>query len=92
MGVSQWHPSVPGSTVKNGSPGSYSWSYTQGNVGNNVGTYVNGNNQEGMYSFHSGGAQVLMGDGAVRFLSSNTNMQTCVRIFVRDDGQVNGEF
>ena len=88
MGCSQWHPSVPGSTVFTGS----NWSYTQGNVGNNVGTYVNGNNQEGMYSFHTGGAHLLMGDGAVRFLSANTNMQTCVRIFVRDDGQVVGDF
>ena len=43
-------------------------------------------------SLHKGGAQVLMGDGAVRFLSQNMNATTRQRLAYISDGQVLGEF
>lgn len=43
-------------------------------------------------SYHIGGAQVLMGDGAVRFISSNINLTTFRNLGNRRDGNVVGEF
>jgi prepilin-type N-terminal cleavage/methylation domain-containing protein len=38
-------------------------------------------------SAHPGGVMILMGDGAVRFLSDNIDMATVGRLATRDDGQ-----
>lgn len=43
-------------------------------------------------SFHTGGVQVLMGDGAVRFIGDAIHLQTLQQLAVRDDGKVVGEF
>ena len=43
-------------------------------------------------SYHVGGIQVLMADGAVRFISDNLDFNTLSRLAVKDDGQVVGEF
>jgi prepilin-type N-terminal cleavage/methylation domain-containing protein len=43
-------------------------------------------------SAHTGGAQVLLGDGSARFISDNIDMLTLRRLAVRNDGQVLGEF
>ena len=43
-------------------------------------------------SYHVGGVHVLMGDGAVRFISDNINFLTFQQIAVKDDGMVIGEF
>jgi hypothetical protein len=37
---------------------------------------INGGAEEAAGSFHVGGAQFVMGDGAVRFLSENMHMPT----------------
>jgi hypothetical protein len=39
-----------------------------------------------------GGVQILLGDGSVRFLSDNTNLQTIKFVATRDDGNPVGEF
>jgi prepilin-type N-terminal cleavage/methylation domain-containing protein len=43
-------------------------------------------------SAHTGGAHVLLGDGAVRFLSQNMAMNILLNLSARDDGAVVGEF
>jgi len=43
-------------------------------------------------SAHVGGAHVLMGDGATRFLSNNLDLNTLLRLAARDDAQLIGEF
>lgn len=49
-------------------------------------------NEQGCSSFHVGGAQLLQGDGSVRFLSENISLVTFARLCQRDDGLVIGEF
>ena len=45
-----------------------------------------------MSSAHTGGAQALLGDGSVRFVSENIDMLTHAYIFGVAEGQVIGEF
>lgn len=46
----------------------------------------------GLYSFHTGGANVLMCDGSVRFLSANISNATMIGLVTRAGGEVLGEF
>ena len=61
---------------------SYSGLGVQGNCGPN----------RPIQSPHSGGAQVLLCDGSVRFLSESINVQTLYDLANRDDGHVLPEF
>ena len=45
-----------------------------------------------LLSAHSGGAQCLLGDGSVRFLSENMDLTTLKNLSVRNDGNTIGEF
>ena len=42
----------------------------------------------GLYSFHTGGAQVVLADGAVRFLSANMKSEIFVFMVTRAGGEV----
>lgn len=55
---------------------------------------VNCTNENGanLFSFHPGGANVLLGDGACRFLSDATAVEVMAALIVIDDGRVSGEF
>ncbi|HIE98948.1 MAG: DUF1559 domain-containing protein [Fuerstiella sp.] len=57
-----------------------------------VGIGPNFGNNNGLYSPHTGGVQIILGDGSVRFLSENINMETLRRLATRDDGGVLGEY
>lgn len=46
----------------------------------------------GFSSDHTGGAQFLLGDGSVRFISENVDMTTYQRLGLVADGQVLGDF
>jgi prepilin-type processing-associated H-X9-DG protein len=39
------------------------------------------------FSFHSGGANAVMGDGAVRYVSENLNLKTLYSLQTRDNGE-----
>jgi hypothetical protein len=43
-------------------------------------------------SFHVGGTHALLGDGGVRFLSENMDLETLKKLATRDDGQPIGDF
>jgi len=79
-----WHTSIYGMDVEN--------------VGGGSATYMIGRSSAtwGMdwiaSSMHVGGIQVLMGDGAVRFLSENINNTTYLRLVTPKGGEVVGEF
>jgi len=44
------------------------------------------------FSYHDGGCHALMGDGAVRFISENSDKHTIRRLVSRADGEPIGEF
>ena len=44
---------------------------------------MNCNNYQGLYSFHSGGGNQLMGDGSVTFLNENTDLDTFISLYTR---------
>ncbi|TWU25747.1 hypothetical protein Pla144_29590 [Bythopirellula polymerisocia] len=56
------------------------WSINRNRVG------VNESNSMGIYSFHPGGANVAIADGAVKFLSDATDFDILVSLFGRSDG------
>lgn len=45
-----------------------------------------------LYSFHTGGVTILLGDGSVRFLSENVDSLTVTRLVTVQDGNIIGEF
>ncbi len=64
---------------------------------NSVSTTLNGvqfndGHNNGLFSAHTGGVHVLMGDGGVRFISDNTQLTLIKRLATRDDGEPVGEF
>ena len=50
------------------------------------------NNDDNAFSYHVGGAQFLMADGSVRFISENINMPTYSALFSMNAGEILGEF
>ena len=83
-----WQWSV-GSDIRGRAPGSvHHWGPTD-----TAGTCaINCVNYDNYYSFHTGGAQFLLVDGSVRFMSQNMDLETLVRLVHVNDGQVVGEF
>jgi prepilin-type processing-associated H-X9-DG protein len=52
------------------------------------GCAVNCNNRDEVYSFHPGGANVLMGDGSVQFLREGTDVNVLIMLVTRAQGEV----
>jgi len=50
---------------------------------------VNCINNKEIYSFHSGGANILMCDGSVRFLKQTVTLDMVLQLLTRDRGEVN---
>ena len=53
---------------------------------------INRINVSEVFSFHPGGAQVCMGDGAVRFISENIDTTAFVGLCTRANGELIGDF
>jgi prepilin-type N-terminal cleavage/methylation domain-containing protein/prepilin-type processing-associated H-X9-DG protein len=53
----------------------------------NPSCFINCNNDGEIYSFHSGGANVLFADGTVRFLSKSITMTTFAALFTKAGGE-----
>jgi prepilin-type N-terminal cleavage/methylation domain-containing protein/prepilin-type processing-associated H-X9-DG protein len=49
---------------------------------------VNCVNDKEIYAFHTGGANVVMGDGGVRFLKSTTTLDVVLMMLTRDRGEI----
>jgi prepilin-type N-terminal cleavage/methylation domain-containing protein/prepilin-type processing-associated H-X9-DG protein len=49
---------------------------------------VNANNGRGVYSFHTGGANIVMGDGSVRFVTASLAAATLYSMTTRARGEV----
>jgi prepilin-type N-terminal cleavage/methylation domain-containing protein/prepilin-type processing-associated H-X9-DG protein len=71
-------------------PGPRAINVTNGEV---LGTYphpfYNTDGTSHIYAFHTGGANALFGDGAVRFLRSSISITTLAAAITRDGGEVN---
>ncbi len=50
--------------------------------------YINANNNGGIYSFHSGGVNVAMADGAVRFVVEGINNDVLRGMLSRENGEI----
>jgi prepilin-type N-terminal cleavage/methylation domain-containing protein/prepilin-type processing-associated H-X9-DG protein len=62
------------------------WNRTQQNFHGT--TMINGTNAQEPYSFHSGGANFLFGDGSVKFLGEQISANTFVSLCTRAGGEV----
>jgi prepilin-type processing-associated H-X9-DG protein len=51
---------------------------------------VNCSNFYSIYAFHTGGANVLFGDGSVRFLRASVQATTVAALITRSGGEVLG--
>lgn len=76
-------------------PPSGSVQFINNNKGSPAACPANLNNcqaNDELFSIHSGGVQVMMGDGSCRFLSENLNFNVLRRLVNPKDGEVVGEF
>jgi prepilin-type N-terminal cleavage/methylation domain-containing protein len=84
----------PNSTTTGETQGGDSWAqyYNWYAIHDRCGTAMfNCNNNEEIYSFHTGGAFHGMGDGAVRFVLESLDPEVYVSLFTRDSGDILGQ-
>jgi prepilin-type N-terminal cleavage/methylation domain-containing protein/prepilin-type processing-associated H-X9-DG protein len=48
----------------------------------------NGEDMSGLYGFHTGGVNILLGDGSVRLLSNTTNSLVVVQLITKASGEI----
>lgn len=62
-------------------------SYTGDGLSLNGPCAINCNNSQGVYSFHTGGANILFADGSVRFVNESLNKFVLFALVTRDGGE-----
>jgi prepilin-type processing-associated H-X9-DG protein len=65
---------------------------TAGNTASTRTMAMNCWNNEEVYSFHSGGANFVFGDGSVRFLRETITVGTMAALLTRANGEAVGDF
>ncbi|NBU76777.1 MAG: DUF1559 domain-containing protein, partial [Planctomycetes bacterium] len=50
--------------------------------------FMNASNDNEVFSFHTGGSNVAMGDGSVRFITQSTDIKTLAAIVTAHGGEV----
>jgi prepilin-type N-terminal cleavage/methylation domain-containing protein len=66
---------------------------TLSNIPSGTDCAINCNNSQGVYGFHASGANVAMGDGTVRFFSTNMTVAVLMSLASRSSGEVfSGDF
>jgi prepilin-type N-terminal cleavage/methylation domain-containing protein/prepilin-type processing-associated H-X9-DG protein len=53
---------------------------------------MNCDNYDGIYSFHPGGAHMLLGDGSVSFVNQSIDIDTFISLFTRGAGDIPGTY
>lgn len=87
----QGHRQVPDVWLRGGPWASRNVLWCRGTTpdGSNLGTCaVNGTNDHEVYSFHSGGANVVLADGAVRFIGVSIDIRVFAALVTRAGGEV----
>jgi hypothetical protein len=83
--------------IRSGDPetqGGGSWAdweneyHVHGNLNHCPTGLINCNNNEEIYSFHSGGAFMVMGDGSVQFINEDIAPEAFVSLFTRSGGDI----
>jgi prepilin-type processing-associated H-X9-DG protein len=59
----------------------------QSAVAGNASCFLNCNNNGEIYSFHTNGANLLFGDGSVRFLNAGVSIATFAAVFTKAGGE-----
>lgn len=63
--------------------------YTVDGLTVNAPCHTNCTNNNEVYSFHSGGANHVMGDGSIRFVPKSMNIRAFVKLITYGGGDVN---
>ena len=88
MGTGQAGAGVTGDRLFNSTTVRYQINVKTGFTSGSGGISTDASNNYPISSMHTGGVNILLGDGSVRFLSDSTSLDTLARAATRDDGQV----
>jgi hypothetical protein len=73
----------PGQDYQWADPGVYAVWGNSADPACTLNVVMNCNNYQGLYSFHSGGGNELMGDGSVTFLTEDVDLDTFISMYTR---------
>jgi prepilin-type processing-associated H-X9-DG protein len=85
----QW---ADGGTKTDGSDGTYAVLGAGSNANCPLTTVMNCDNYQAPYSFHSGGANVVLGDGSVQLINESIDIDTFISLFTRGADDVPGPY